>query len=416
MPGTTADSRGYRAVVLGMLLLVYTFNFIDRQILGILAGPIKADLQLTDTQLGVLGGIAFALLYSTVAVPLAWLADRTSRTWVITGSLAVWSGFTALCGMATNFWQLFAYRLGVGVGEAGGVAPSYAVIADYFPPESRARALSIYSLGIPLGSAAGVLFGGYVAALVDWRTAFIAVGLAGIAIAPIFRLVVKEPPRSAPVADAVPVGNVFPMLAKKKAFWLLSFGAASSSTLGYGMAFWLPSLLQRSFGLDLVQTSQFFGAVLLLGGIAGVLMGGILGDRLGKGDRASYARVPAIAFLLAVPLFAAAVMSSSVSMAFVFALLPQALAYIWLAPVITAVQHLVPGHMRATASASFLLINNLVGIGGGTFILGALSDSLAASYGDEALRYAMLIGLGFYLIAALLMWLAAKPLRSEWVD
>lgn len=416
MPGMTADSRGYRGIVLGMLLLVYTFNFIDRQILGILAGPIKAELQLSDTQLGLLGGIAFALLYSTVAVPLAWLADRTSRTWVITISLVAWSGFTALCGVATSFWQLFLARLGVGVGEAGGVAPSYAVIADYFPPEKRARALSIYSLGIPLGSAAGVLFGGYVATLVDWRTAFIAVGLTGIAIAPLFRLVVKEPQRTVPAVDAVPVGQVFPILAAKKAFWLLAFGAASSSTLGYGMAFWLPSLLQRSFGLDLVQTSQFYGAVLLLGGVAGVLLGGILGDRLGRGDRAAYARVPAIAFVLAVPLFAAAVMSSSATMAFIFALIPQALAYVWLGPVISAVQHLVPANMRATASASFLLINNLVGIGGGTFILGALSDSLTKSYGDEALRYAMLIGLGFYLLAALFMWLASKPLRSEWVD
>ncbi len=283
-------------------------------------------------------------------------------------------------------------------------------------PSSRARALSIYSLGIPLGSAAGVLFGGYVAALIDWRTAFIAVGIAGILIAPLFRLVVKEPPRSAPAADAVPVGKVFPILARKKSFWLLAFGAASSSTLGYGMAFWLPSLLQRSFGLDLVGTSQFYGAVLLIGGVAGVLGGGILGDRLGKADRAAYARVPAVAFLLAVPLFAAAVMSTSVTMAFIFALIPQALAYIWLGPVISAVQHLVPAHMRATASASFLLINNLVGIGGGTFILGALSDGLAKSYGDEALRYAMLIGLSFYLLAALLMWLASKPLRDDWVD
>ncbi len=416
MPGMKTDSRRYRGIVLGMLLLVYTFNFIDRQILGILAGPIKAELKLTDTQLGVLGGIAFALLYSTIAVPLAWLADRTSRAWVITGSLAVWSGFTALCGMATGFWQLFAARLGVGVGEAGGVAPSYAVIADYFPADKRARALSIYSLGIPLGSAAGVLFGGYVAALVDWRVAFIAIGIAGIALAPIFRLVVKEPPRTAPAADAVPVGKVFAILAKKRAFWLLAFGAASSSTLGYGMAFWLPSLLQRSFGLDLIQTSQFYGAVLLIGGIAGVLGGGFLGDHLGKNDKAAYARVPAIAFVLAVPLFAAAVMSSSVAMAFAFALIPQALAYMWLGPVISAVQHLVPAHMRATASASFLLINNLVGIGGGTFILGALSDGLTKSYGDEALRYAMLIGLGFYLLAALLMWLASKHLRTEWVD
>ncbi|MDB5718226.1 MAG: hypothetical protein JWM38_1653 [Sphingomonas bacterium] len=403
-----------RRTVLAMLLLVYTFNFLDRQILGILVAPIKAELQLSDTQLGLLGGIAFALLYSTMAVPLAWIADRTSRTWVISGSLAVWSGFTALCGLAGGFWQLFLCRVGVGVGEAGGVAPSYAVITDYFPSGQRARALAIYSLGIPLGSAIGVLFGGYVAARVDWRAAFIAVGLAGLVVAPIFRLLVKEPPRAP--GTAAGAGGVFGILARKRSFWLLSFGAASSSTIGYGLAFWMPSLLQRSFGMDLVGASRFFGALLLIGGVAGVLLGGWLGDRLGRGDRAAFVRIPALAYVIAVPLFAAGALSSSVSAAFLLFLIPQALSYVWLAPVNNAVQHLVPPHMRATASASFLLINNLVGQGGGTFFLGALSDALTVRMGDEALRYAILYALPFYLIAASLMALAAKPLRREWVE
>ena len=399
-----------------MLLLVYTFNFIDRQILGILAGPIKAELALTDTQLGLLGGIAFAMLYSTLAIPLSLLADRTSRTWVITASLTVWSGFTAACGMAGSFWALFAARLGVGVGEAGGVAPSYALIADYFPTHERARALAVYSLGIPLGAAAGVLFGGYVAATVDWRAAFIAVGLAGVVIAPVFRLVVRDQPRAPKRADAVPIGAVFGILARKRSFWLLALGAASSSMLGYGLAFWFPQLLQRSFGLDLIQTSWFVGGVLLLGGVAGVLGGGVVGDTLGRRDRANYARMPALAFLLAVPLFAAGILSGSVGVGFALFLIPQALAYVWLGPVITAVQHLVPAEMRATASASFLLINNLVGIGGGTFALGALSDAFSAGYGADALKYAMLVALVFYLLAALLMALAARPLRGDWID
>ncbi len=419
LPSSPQGEEGvsrYRFAVLAMLLLVYTFNFVDRQILGILAGPIKAELQLSDTQLGVLGGIAFAALYSTLAVPLALLADRTSRTWVITGSLAVWSGFTALCGLATSFWQLFAARLGVGVGEAGGVAPSYALIADYFPPRERARALAVYSLGIPLGAALGVMFGGYIAARVDWRTAFVAVGLAGVVIAPLFRLIVREPVRTPKSSQTTPLKAVFPMLAKKRSFWLLALGAASSSMLGYGFAFWFPQLLQRSFGLDLVQTSQFYGGVLLLGGVAGVLGGGMIGDRLGARDRGRFASIPALAFLLAVPLFAAGILSGSVALAFALFIIPQALAYVWLGPVITAVQHLVPAEMRATASASFLLINNLVGIGGGTFALGALSDALSSSYGDDALRIAMLIGLVCYLVAALLMALAAKHLRADWVD
>jgi len=416
IPAAPREGRRYRVTALVMLLLVYTFNFVDRQILGILAPTIKADLALTNTQLGLLGGLAFALLYSTLAIPLAWLADRTSRTWVITLSLAVWSAFTALCGVAGNFAQLFAFRVGVGVGEAGGVAPSYAVIADTFPPHRRARALAVYSLGIPLGSAAGVMLGGYIATSIDWRTAFVVVGIAGLVLAPVFRLSVREPIRSAEASDREPVRRVFGILAHKPSFWLLALGASASSMLGYGLAFWLPSLMQRSFGLDLIETAQFYGGVLLLGGVAGVLLGGVLGDRLGARDRRMYARIPAIAFVIAVPLFAAGILSSSVIAAFVFFLVPQALAYVWLAPVITAIQHLVPRHMRATASATFLLVNNLVGLGGGSFALGALSDGLSAHYGDEALRYAMLMGLVLYLVAAALMWMASTPLRRDWVD
>jgi predicted MFS family arabinose efflux permease len=406
-------------VALGMLLLVYIFNFVDRQILAILAGPIQADLGLSDTQMGLLGGVAFALLYSTLAVPLAWLADKTSRSWVITVSLAVWSGFTALTGLAQGFWSIFLMRLGVGVGEAGGVAPSYALISDHFPSEKRARALAIYSLGIPLGSATGVIAGGYIAATVDWRLAFFVVGFSGLLIAPLFKFFVrdkvKEPAPAEQAAAPYSFMGTVRILAKKKAFWLLAFGAASSSMLGYGIAFWLPSLLQRSFGLSLIDTSLFYGAILLFGGVAGVLGGGMIGDWLGKDNKAAYGLVPAAAFLLAVPLFAAGIMSGSATIAFILFLIPQALAYFWLGPVLSAVQHLVPAESRATASALFLLINNLIGIGGGIFFLGALSDSLTPIYGEDGLRYSMLYSLAFYVIAAALMALAAKPLKSEWI-
>lgn len=403
-------------LVLAMLLLVYVFNFVDRQILAILVVPIQGELGLDDAQMGLLGGLAFAILYSTLGVPLAWLADRTSRSWVIAGSLLVWSLFTALCGFAQGFWHIFLARLGVGVGEAGGVAPSYAVIGDYFPSERRAFALSIYSLGIPLGSAAGVLLGGYIASRVDWRMAFIAVGVAGVLIAPLFKLVVRDRPRPAAQAAAtIGLGEVIGVLARKRAFWLLAFGAASSSMLGYGLAFWLPALLQRSFGLDLVRTSWFIGGVLLLGGVAGMLAGGRMADRLGQGDRAFYAWVPAAAFVLAVPLFAGGIWTSSVPLAFALFVVPQALAYVWLGPVLGAVQHLVAPPARATASALFLLINNLIGLGGGIYALGRLSTALAPAYGSEALRYSMLWALALYLLAALLMALAGPALRHEWV-
>ncbi len=407
-------------VVLGMLLLVYIFNFVDRQILAILAAPIQRDLALSDGQMGMLGGIAFALLYSTLAVPLGALADRTSRSWVITVSLVLWSGFTALCGLAQGFWHIFLARLGVGIGEAGGVAPSYALIGEYFPSEKRASALSIYSLGIPLGSAAGVLAGGYIAATVDWRLAFFTVGLAGVLIAPLFKLVVRDrrnarPGNGAAPATVPPLKETAAILARKPSFWLMSFAAASGSMLGYGIAFWLPSLLQRSFGLDLIGASQFFGTLLLLGGVIGVLAGGWLGDRLGGRDRAFYAWLPALAYFLGAPLFALGIVSSSPVAAFLLFLLPQALAYVWLGPVLSAVQHLVVPSARSTASALFLLINNLIGLGGGIYALGALSEFLTPIYGEQALRYSMLYSLVLYVLAALLMALAGRSLRRDWV-
>jgi MFS family permease len=404
-----------------MLLLVYVFNFVDRQILSILAAPIQQDLALSDSEMGLLGGIAFALLYSTLAVPLGALADRTSRSWVITGSLVLWSGFTALCGLAQGFWHIFLARLGVGIGEAGGVAPSHALIGEHFPSKKRASALSIYSLGIPLGSAAGVLAGGYIAARVDWRLAFFAVGTAGVLLAPLFKLLVRDRPGggagrpAAPAAVPPPFRETAAILARKSSFWLLSFAAASGSMVGYGIAFWLPSLLQRSFGLDLIGASQFYGTLLLLGGVVGVLAGGWLGDRLGGRDRAFYAWVPALAYLLCAPLFAIGIVSSSTVLAFFLFLVPQALSYVWLGPVLSAIQHLVVPSARSTASALFLLINNLIGLGGGIYALGALSEYLSPIYGEEALRYSTLCALILYGLAALLMALAGRSLRRDWV-
>ena len=408
-------ATGKPLFVLAMLLVVYTFNFIDRQILGILAGPIKADLHLTDTQVGALGGFAFALLYSTMGLPLAWLADRRGRTRVIAASLAVWSAFTALCGVVSGFWAMFVCRLGVGVGEAGGVAPSYALISDTFPTHQRARALAVYSLGIPLGSAAGILLGGYVAAAVNWRAAFLGVGLAGLVFTPLFGLLVRDPPR-AQAMKAPAMREVLSILAAKRSFWLLAFGAGSCSMMGYGLAFWLPSLMRRSFGQDLVQTSQFFGLLLLFGGTVGVMAGGVFADWLGGRSRAAYAWLPAVSFLLGVPLFVAGLYSGSAGLAFWLFLAPQALVYLWLGPVLTAVQHLVPAPMRATASASFLLINNLIGVGLGSLTIGKLSDMLTPAYGQDALRHAILIGLGFYLLAAVLMMAGGRFLAREWVE
>jgi len=410
-------SRAVQTRLLIFLLLAYILNFLDRQILGILAQPIKADLDLTDAQFGAVGGLAFALLYSVLAVPLALLADRTRRSWVIAGSLAVWSGFTALCGTAVSYGQLFLFRLGVGVGEAGGVAPSYALIADYFEPARRARALAIYSLGVPLGLAGGTLAGAYIASWIDWRAAFMAMGLLGLLLAPVMLIFVRDLPRPDAAGEtAEPLLRAFPMVARKPAFWLMAAAASCSSLCGYGLALWTPSILIRSFHLDLLDTAHFFASLLLIGGTIGVFAGGWLADRLGGADKGWYAKLPAIAWLITAPTFLFGLLAPDLRLAWLLLLIPNALNILWLGPVTTAVQHLVPRRMRATASASFLLINNLIGLGVGPLLMGALSDSLKASYGMEALRYAAVACLGFYLLAALLMMFAVKRLRSDWVD
>ncbi len=430
----------YRAYILFILVVVYTFNFIDRQIVGILAVPIKAELGLTDIQLSLMGGLAFALFYTFLGIPIAMLADRKSRVWIMTVALTVWSAMTAACGFAQNFLQLFFARLGVGVGEAGGVAPAYSLIADYFPQEKRARALSIYSFGIPVGSALGILLGGVLTSYLDWRAAFMIVGLMGLLIAPVFRLTVREPVRGGldgknAVTTPASIGDVVRTLTRKPSFWGMSLGAASSSMMGYGLIFWLPSFFVRSFGTELPEffswmpaflipanasellyASYFYATILLTGGTAGIWLGGVFADKYGADKKAAYALIPAIAFLITIPFFVVGVLASSLWVVFFSFLVLQALSLVWLGPVISAFQHLVQPNMRATASAIFLFINNLIGIGLGSLAIGALSDGLNARYGDESLRYAILSGIVFYIIAAAFFLWVSPLLKRDWQD
>jgi MFS family permease len=417
-------TAGYRYLILALLIVVYTFNFIDRQILGILAGAIKHDLHLSDTQLGAMSGLAFAVFYTLLGIPIAWLADRGSRTWIMTGALTLWSGFTAACGLATGFWPLFLCRMGVGVGEAGGTAPAYSLISDYFPARQRARALAAYSFGIPIGTAAGYLLGGLISAASSWRIAFMVVGGAGVLLAPLLRLIVRDPRRggtgptasaAAPPQKATGFGEVMGVLLPKPSFWLISLGAAASSTCGYGIAFWLPSFFERSLHLPLVERSLILGALAFFGGVLGVWMGGALADRFGR-SKAAYCLVPAIAFLIALPCFFAAVNSANLVLAFFLFLIPQGLNLAWLGPVITAVQHLVPARMRSTSSAAFLFINNLIGLGLGNVYFGFVADRLKPMFGTEALRYSIYSGLTFYLVAAVLFLFAARRIAKDWVD
>ena len=413
-----SDGLPGRSIALFLLIVVYTLNFLDRQILSILKEPIAAELHLSDSQLGMLGGFAFALFYSVLAIPAAWLADRFSRVWIMTGALLLWSGFTALCGAASSFALLFIARMGVGVGEAGGVAPAYSLIADYFPPRSQARALAIYSFGIPIGSAAGILFGGLAARAVDWRFAFIAIGCFGVLLAPLFRALVKDPPRVR--AESAPaqlgLGAVARLAMSKPTFWLLAFGAGCSSLVGYGLLYWLPTFLARSLHMDIVARSEFLAAGLLTAGVAGIGLGGWLADRLGEASKRAYALIPAAAFLVSAPLYMLAITATTPLQTFLLLLVPQALSLMWLGPVLAAVQHLSPTASRSTMSALFLLINNLIGLGVGPYFFGRLSDFLKPEYAEESIKYAFVYGLGFYLLAAVLMFLASFRIRRDWVD
>src|SRR5277367_3771306 len=409
----------YRSYVLAVLVLVYTFNFIDRQIVGILAVPIKSELHLSDSQLGVMGGLAFALFYTLLGIPIARLADRVSRTGIMTAALALWSLMTAVCGLAGSFGQLFLARAGVGIGEAGGVTPAYSLICDYFPVKERARALSAYSFGIPVGSAAGIVLGGFITSLMSWRMAFFIVGTAGLLITPLLKFTVREPVRGA--FDAFrqernhTLLEVIAVLARKPSFWGLSLGASCASMMGYGLFFWAPSFMVRSFHLSLLHASLVYGGLVLVGGLLGIWLGGMLADRYGDGRRGMYAFIPAIAFIATLPFYVAGVLSTTLWISFAVLLVPTALGLAWLGPVLTAVQHLVPAHMRATASALFLFINNLIGIGLGSTLIGLVSDSMRLRFGAESLRYAILAGTAFYLLAAALLIFAGRKLPRDWV-
>jgi MFS family permease len=416
MTDPTAGERALRTRVLLLLLFAYIFNFIDRNIAGVLAVPIREEFQLSDTALSQLG-IAFGIFYAVIAIPIAWAADRKSRVTIISAAIALWSLFTAACGMAQNYTQLVVARMGVAVGEAGGIAPSYSLISDYFPREKRSRALAFYSLGIPIGSALGVFFGGWLAAHLSWRSAFLIVGLAGLPAALLIKLFVPEPERGRFDAPAPPVGTpaegVASALLGNPSFWLLSFGAASGSILGYGLIFWLPSFFNRSFGLALEEVGWFYGSIVLVGGALGTWLGGWLGDRIGSSRPGGYALIPAVCFVVTAPTFALGLFAPNLWIGWLLFTVGQMLALAWLGPVITAVQHIVIPSMRATASASFLFINNLIGIAFGIFFLGWLSDAMKAAHGEDSLRYSILYGLGFYLLAAVFYLFAAARLRGD---
>jgi sugar phosphate permease len=387
-------SKNYRYLVVIVLAVVYTFNFMDRQIMSILQEPIRKELGLSDTQLGMLTGLAFALFYTTFGVLLAWAADRFRRTWIMAASCAVWSLFTALCGMATNFTQLALSRVVVGIGEAGGSPPSYSLISDYFPPKERGVGLAIYSLGVPIGSMVGAGVGGAIAAAYGWRTAFIAVGLPGLLLALVMLVLIREPKRGGldPLAEGVAAHDPAPpMMSAIASFFanrtlvLVAISSGLSAFVGYAMLNWNPSFLMRVKGMSLAQVGAYYSLVLGITGMIGTFGSGWLVDKLSLRDRRWYSWVPAIAFALTIPALAGLLWAPTWQIALLFLAVPSLLNNMYLAPALTVVQNAVPPARRTMSGAILLFILNLVGLGGGPLYVGFISDHAKAQYGEHSL-------------------------------
>ena len=412
------DIYRVRHYALGILVVVYTFNFIDRQILSILLQPVKDDLGLSDTAMGMLTGFAFAAFYATLGIPIARFADRSNRRNLVAWALGIWSLMTALSGLAQNFWHLLAARIGVGIGEAGCSPPAHSMIADYYPADQRATALGIYSLGIPFGVMFGLFAGGWINEFFGWRAAFFVVGLPGILLALVVRFTLREPPRGmaegrADSTDQPGVGETLQYLWAKKSFRHMSFAAALTAFVGYGFITWAPSFLTRSFGMGTGEIGTWFGLILGIPGGIGIALGGYLADRFGARDPKWFLWTTAVALLICVPLNFVVFMSTNSTTALLAMILPVLLGNFYQATTFSQTQGISALRMRAVAAGILLFIINIIGLGLGPQLVGILSDVLNPDFGDESLRYALLICSLVYMWAAIHYFIAGRHLGDD---
>lgn len=423
-PSSNAEENHYSSnkakyYALGLLTVVYSFNFIDRQLLSILQESIKADLSLSDSQLGLLTGFAFAVFYVVAGLPIARWADRSNRRNIIALSVGLWSLMTAVSGFVQNYSQLLMARIGVGIGEAGGSPPSHSIISDIFPPESRATAISFYSTGVSIGILFGFLLGGWLNEFFGWRIAFLVVGAPGIIIAIIVRYTLAEPIRglseNKQVSDE-PVSflDLIKILWLRVSFRHMALGAALNAFASYSTSNWTASFFIRSHGMTTGELGTWLALILGLGGAIGVFSGGLLADKLGRKDKRWYMWIPSLAGFISVPFMIGVYVVDNAYLALCFAIVPGVMFNVYLGNTIATTHGLVGLRMRATASAILFLILNIIGLGLGPWSVGILSDSLFPSLGDESLRQAML-----YIIPVMMFWsachfyLAAKNLRAD---
>jgi MFS family permease len=434
----SALSVAYRGYALGLLLLIYILNFVDRSVVNILAEPIKNDLGLADWQIGLMAGVAFAVFYTFLGLPIAQLAERHNRPLIISIALAVWSAFTALSGLAQNFTHLVLARIGVGVGEAGCTPPAHSLITDYVPRERRASALAFYSMGIPLGGLVGMAVGGIVADAYGWRAAFFVCGLPGLAVALLAAFTLVETRVAAATRNVTIKLDDFKValatLALKRTFWLVAFAASIKAFIGYGHAPFTASFFLRNHpdeiaglaaeaslwvGFEMKSvgfTGTALGLIAGTAGAVGALLGGFIADRFGARDLRAYVSVPAIAALITMPIYVFAVTTEYAALGLGVLAINAILGTLWYGPVYATAQSIVPPHMRATAAAILLFIINLIGLGLGPLAVGALSTMLSDvwEYGAaEGIRWALILATLPNIVAFGLFWWARKSIRDD---
>lgn len=408
--------------MLWVLLAVYILNFLDRQIVNILAEPIARDLSLSDADIGLLTGLAFALFYTVLGIPIARYADKpsTNRIGLISVSLAIWSGMTVVCGMAQNFTQLLLARIGVGVGEAGCTPAAHSLITDRVEPAKRASAIAFYGLGIPIGSLLGLIVGGLVNDLWGWRIAFMVVGVPGILLALVLPLLIKEVRHKAD--PAVAAGSTAPAFTAMdalrevfgtRAFLYIAIASSITAFLGYGKGVWALILFQRSHGLSAGETGLLLGAVLGIAGICGTWLGGYLADRYGKTDKRHMLTTPAVGMAIAAPMLFLAYWVGEWHLAIALLFIPTALNLAYYGPTFACVHGLVRPEARAMASAVMLFLQNLIGLGLGPLLFGIASETLKPVVGIESVRYVLYGAAWLGLIPAFFFWRASLRLNRE---
>lgn len=416
---TTSSTDKYRNYTLFILTTVYVFNFVDRQILVILQESIKQELNLSDTQLGLMSGFTFAIFYVSFGIPIARLADKGNRRNIIAVSLTIWSAMTALSGAAQNFIQLLLARIGVGIGEAGGSPPAHSIISDLFPAKKRATALAIYSTGISIGILIGFLLGGWIDQYFGWRTAFLVVGIPGILFALILRFTIKEPPRglsekgNAIVDQHHSMKDVFRLLREKRSFRYIALGAGLAAYVSYTATSWLPPFMARVHGMGSGEIGTWLSLIFGIGSGLGYFMGGYLTDRLSRKDRRWYLWLPAMALILAIPFSLVAYFATGKNTTLIAIVLPAFLNSLFLAPCIALTHGIVGIRMRALASAILFFVLNIIGLGLGPFVGGVLSDALQPTLGVDALRWALSNAVIASFLGAICFYKASKSIRKD---